>query len=361
MSPAHGGDLGLFSADDHRMNKETLQDRLFDAIQEQFDSRANLVDDLGRTLGIARDGIYRRLRRQTFLTLEELELLAKTYKVSLDSLLFRDHDTVLFAYNALHREVRTFDDYLESIREPLERVRAIPGLLVRYASLEIPIFYYCFFPELISFKLYVWGRATWDIPFTRTLPFSPDRIAPDTLELAGSILRTYLELPSQQIWSLNFFDHTLNQIEYHAMSGLFERLEDAFLLLDRMAQLGEHMRVMAACGRKSYPGADSPYATLEIYHNEMLNTNNTILVVSPSFRGVFSTFCNPNFLFTADHEIVAHTTAWFDQVLDKANPLTLTNEKARNWYFDRLRDKVEAARERIGVEVRTRGTQRFPE
>lgn len=336
------------------MRQVHLQDRLFDAIAEQFEIRAHMVDDLCRVLEIAKDGIYRRLRRQSFLTIEELETLVRHYKISLDRILFERDDTVLFSYSAIGRQVRTYDDYLESIRQPLERVHNLPGLTVRYASLEIPIFYYCFFPELISFKLYVWGRATWDIPFTRTLPFALERIAPDTLKLADSILQTYMELPSQQIWSLNIFDHTINQVEYHAMSGRFERNEDAFTLLDRMDQLCEHMRLMALRGRKSYPNAHPEYAPLEIFHNEMLNTNNTILVESPTFKGVFTTFCNPNFLFTSDRAIVEHTADWFDQVHDKANPLTLGNEKSRNWYFDQLKAKVGAARDRIAVEQRTR-------
>lgn len=336
------------------MKQEHLQDRVLDAIQAQFSNRAHMVDDLCRVLEVSRDGIYRRLRRTSFLTAEELERLVRHYKLSLDRIIFAGDDTVLFSYSALGRQVRSYDDYLESIRQPLDRVRSLPGLTVRYASLEIPIFYYCFYPELISFKLYVWGRATWDIPFTRTLPFSLDRIAPATMELAQGILQTYMELHSQQIWSLNIFDHTINQVEYHTMSGRFERQEDAMLLLDRMEQLCEHMRSMAVRGRKAYPGSSSEYAPLEIFHNEMLNTNNTILVESPTFQGVFTTFCNPNFLFTGDRAIVDHTAAWFDQVLDKANPLTLSNEKSRNWYFDQIVSKISAARDRIAVELRTR-------
>lgn len=333
------------------MKTPSLQEHLFGVLLERYPSRTELVDDLCKILSLGKDAIYRRLRAESILTPDQMALLARHYRLSLDSLIFRETNTVLFTFNAFDKEVKSFDDYFQGILDHLKKLLAIPDVRIWYASLEIPIFYYCFYPELIAFKLYVWGRAIWDIPFTRQTPFRPDLIPPSALERAGELLQLYLQIPSLQMWSLNIFDNTLNQIAYHWTSGQIRDREDALMLLDRLEQLTQHMGEMAAAGAKMALGSSRHHASLELFHNEMIYTNNTILVESPWFNGVFSAFGNPNFLFSNDARIVAYTRHWFEGVLSRSQPLTLGSEKHRNWFFGQLREKVQIARKRMAGEV----------
>ena len=59
-----------------------------------------------------------------------------------------------------------------------------------------------------------------------------------------------MKIPSTELWSLNIFDNTLNQVEYHAESGYFARIEDALELCDMLKRIAKHMESMAERGEK---------------------------------------------------------------------------------------------------------------
>ncbi len=329
------------------MGTSGLQDQFFQIISERFPTKGMMVDDITRILGFSKDAAYRRIRLQSILSPEEFKTLALHYKISIDRLVFGKTNNVLFEFNAFNKTVKSFDDYFGEILESMNKVKLVPEVRVHYSSSEIPLFYYCLFPELISFKLYVWGRAVWDMSHTQDAPFTFNMIPPSSLGKAAECLKLYMQLPTLQMWSMNIFDNTLNQIEYHLTSGRFKHKEDAILLLDKLEILCEHMRTMAVCGHKRMINSSTNQATLEIYHNEMIYTNNSILVLSPYFKGVFTTFGNPNYLFSNDERVIAYTTKWFASVLDKSTPISLGNEKSRNWFFDHLQLKVHDVRERL--------------
>lgn len=329
------------------MTERDLQDQFFEALSGRFRSKGEMVDTLIHVFGFSKDSAYRRIRGQTILAPFEMARIARHYNLSLDRLVFGHTNRVMFNFNAFNRVVTSFDDYFDGILGHLQAVRRIPEVNIYYSSLEIPIFYYCFHPELIGFKLYVWGRAIWDLPFTRDLPFSLDLIPPSARAKSAEMLEFYLQLPSVELWSLNIFDNTLNQIEYHLNAGIFKDPADALHLVDRMTDLSKHMQVMAEAGQKRHFGSREDISRMELYHNEMIYTNNTILVDSPSMNGVFTTFGNPNFLFSDDERIVAYTKDWFRRVISKSHPLSLGSEKVRHRFFHQLLERVERSRKRI--------------
>ncbi len=329
------------------MAGKELQDQLFDILHGRFASKSDLVEDLMKVFGYSRDTAYRRIRGQSLLTPTEVAKMAVHYNLSLDQLVFEQTNKVMFTFNAFNKVVTDFDDYFDGILTHLKRVQRIPDVVVHYSSLEIPIFYYCFFPELISFKLYVWGRAIWNLPFCRDLPFSFDLISPSATAKSKEMLEFYLQLPSVELWSLNIFDNTLNQIEYHLNSGIFKNKADALLLVERMETLSLHMREMAAHGRKRHLGSKEDLSEIELLHNEMIYTNNTIMVTSPYANGVFTTFGNPNFLFSDDQRIVNYTKDWFNRVIEKSHPLSKGGEKSRNWFFHQLDERVNRSKVRL--------------
>ena len=91
-------------------------------------------------------------------------------------------------------------------------------------------------------------------------------------------------------------------------------------------------------GRKSF----------QLFHNEMVDTNNTIIVETPRGKAIYSTFGNPNLLQTTDQRVTTYIDGWFDGIMAKSQPISNHAEKARNKYFNRLIRKVE--RKKAGFE-----------
>lgn len=329
-----------------------LQNKLLDQILNHYPKRAEAVEVLSQMLNIGKDAAYRRFRGDTMLTPDEISLLAKKFNLSLDAHIFGNTDSVFFTFNAFSQKINSIEDYLLSIKQLLGRLHQLPEVVIYYASSEIPFFYYSFFPELIGFKLFVFGRSIWDLEYLRQRPFDLKLLSPHAIALTEEILHEYIQFPTVELWSYNIFDNTLNQIEYHLNSGQFANPEDALILCDRASQLAEHMRLMAEHGRKfKLKGDLSNGYPFELFHNEMIYTNNTIYVTSQYRRMLFSTFGNPNFLQSNDDRICDFIEDWFRKIRSKSNAISEQAEKSRNAFFNSLQRRIGQVRKRLEVQL----------
>lgn len=327
-----------------------LQDYLFQKIIDRYPKKSTAVEELGKQLSVGKDAVYRRLSGQTLLGVDELVDLARNYNISLDDFLFNRNDAVVCSYNSFSNSVKSFRDYLTEVSQNIQQVYLTPGARFYYATSEIPIFHYCHFPELIGFKLYVWGRTAWSFPKLSDQPFHLGLIPEEDVKLCGDLLDMYNAIPSTELWHLNIVDNTLNQIEYHVNSGGFGNPEDALVLCDNVLALAEHIQKMAEKGHKYRIGGrpkEDAEKSFDLFHNEMVFTNNTFLAVMPAGKVIYTTFCNPNFLKIADQRMCDYTEEWFKGVISKSISISEHAEKSRAWYFNALKKKVNLVKSRI--------------
>jgi hypothetical protein len=110
---------------------------------------------------------------------------------------------------------------------------------------------------------------------------------------------------------------------------------------------------MAIYGKKIAIGgnATTSGAALELYHNEMISTNNTIFVQSKAGRAVYTTLSNPNFLKTSDDQMCNYTDKWFKNVIAKSRIISTSGETGRRFFFERLKKRIEVAKKRVALLV----------
>ena len=336
------------------MRRKTLQDFLFESILARFPNRSNAVESISEMFGLGKDSIYRRLRGDTLLTPDEIGQLAQAFNISLDAYIFENNNTVFFRYSPFTRQVKEFSDYLDQIHTDLELIAKLPNPKILYVSAEIPIFHYCLIPEIIAFKLYVWGRTFWEFDYLKDRQFNFDLISYPVIKMSEELTKLYRNIPSVELWNSNITDFTLSQIEYHVMSGGFSDPNDALILCDRLRDLMEHMRNLAKHGRKSLVDTkpeDSSGASFDLYHNEMVYANNTIIVMTDKGKAVYTAFGNPNFLKSTDIKMCEYSENWFMNLTQKSIPMSNHTEKSRSWFFNNIRKKIEMARKRIEAQL----------
>ncbi len=327
-----------------------FQAHFFEEILARFPKRSAAVEALAELLGVQKDAIYRRLRGDTLLTPEEIALLTRTYQLSLDAMVYKDLDRVYFSFSPFSKTINNVGNYLTGILADLQQVQQLPDVKIYYASFEIPFFYYAYFPELISFKLYIWGKTVWDLDYLKDRPFDFDVISYPDEKIIEQILQSFTQLDTVEIWSSNICDNTLSQIEFFVNSGSFKNGEDAYLLCDKLEGLVEQWRKMAELGSK-YP-LDNFIPEMErggfsLHQQEMLITSNTILVTSPVTKILFPIISNPNYLRTTDQRMCDYQEEWFRKALSKSTSLSMQNEKSRNAFFNIMIRKINATRRRI--------------
>ena len=330
-----------------------FQEQFLQKILSRFEKKAEAVEVIAKSLQIGKDGVYRRIRGVTMLSPEELKTLCLQFKISADSLIYGETNTVFFNYNGFKDQLNSFDDFLQEILHRMEQTQQLPDCRLLYASSEIPIFHYMYFPELFSFKLYLWGRTIWNLDFLQEHPFHFDLIPYPTLRITEQILNIYNYLPSTEIWIFGIMEDTLNQIEFVSSIGQFKEAEIAVILCDKLLELNEHMKQMAALGHKFNPqiGTEADGGSFQLYHNQLVYTSNTLLVQSKVGRFMFTAFANPNYLVTYEQRMCRHTRDWLEQVIRQSSPLSTHSIKNREGFFAGLERKIQHTRQRIEARI----------
>ena len=329
--------------------QDTTQLIFLNKVLINYSKRSEAIEELSRLLSIGKDAVYRRLRGDTELTLEEVKILANRYSLSLDEILFENNEKALFTVNSFFTPVRKFSDYLRSLRYYLDQASLLRNPEVIYATAEIPMFLYGTFPELMCFKMYVWGKTVWNLSTALDNQFSFDLFSTELKQQMIACSKQYMTFKTTELWCLNILDNTLNQLEFVLTNGNFKTPSDSLVVCDKMSALINHVWKMAETGKKYNPGDSSEDASVnfELFHNELVYTNNTILLKSEATNVVFSTFDSPNVLSTTDQRIFEHTENWFLGIKNKSEYITEVSEKSRNQFFNKLEQKINKTKTRL--------------
>lgn len=318
-----------------------LQKRILSEIKNQIPSNKNISDIITDILSLSKAAAYKRLNGETALTLEDLRKLSQHFKFSVDNFLFEDSEMVNIDFPQIKKSIKSFEDTLTPLIKDFSKIDTeTSSILVSTLSNEIPIFHFFLFEELISFKVFCWGKSIWKLKEFRTLKFTTSLIKsfPNTLNRTKELQKKYYSIPSLEIWGNNAIRKTLKQIEYFLESNLFEHPLESLVLCEKLHKMVEHLKDMVECGRKfslnSVPEEGSP--KFSISSNEIININSTILVEHPNQETLFFAFDNPNYSKTSSPKLCTYKKKWVKKVLENSQGLGKGNEKNRNSYFNHL-------------------------
>lgn len=318
-------------------------------IMNRFDSKQEAVDALASVLSISRESGYRRMRNTTMLSPEELKKLCLHFGISMDNHIHNQPGNIIFNFYQLVTPIRDFDSFLDQLLINLRTALQISDPMIYYATEEISVFQYFYFPELAAFKLYAYGITVWEIEMLENRKCSMELFSPMVLDKAKECTRLYALLPSMDLWSYDILKHSLNQIEFLAETDRFDPPEMALTVCDQLYKLMERQEEMASIGRKFFRtslDADN-YGEFQLYYNELVHTNNTILLKSPTIRMLFTTFSNPNFLRTSNPATCDYFEKWFERTIRRSTAISVHSEKYRSQFFNRLKKQVQQLRRKI--------------
>lgn len=328
-------------------SKQSFQTTFFEELEERFDKRGQMVIELSEALNVGRDAIYRRLRGDTILSADELILLARKYQIDLN---FDEGKQDLY-YSNIAYETEQEADYFRELANDAGRLMHIEGVSIDYATPELPIYYDLLAPTLLAFKVYIYGLTSWNFSKWKGKSFQPSLVSPEVAEIAKQLLGGLFQLPVRELWSVGIFDITLRQIEHAVETG---RLEDTKLVDQLFAEIDStvgHMEAMATVGKRFLPGEEKKEGLpdFRVYHNELTNTNNVIIVKAGEKSSVFSTFVNPNYVVSTDKRIQQQMEDWFDNLVESSNRLNSDSGKYREKYFKQLRRTIKTTKQRVSA------------
>ena len=151
---------------------------------------------------------------EKIMSLDEVVLLANHFGISLELLNPKvSNDLVWFSFKTLDNKSFTFEQYLQSQIDHLERIKKATEREMIYSAKDLPVFHYYHFDELASFKIFVWKKAIMGLEEYKDRQFSFDTVDEDANIVKGKMaLERYLQVPSTEIWNDETPHSVLRQI-----------------------------------------------------------------------------------------------------------------------------------------------------
>ncbi len=298
---------------------------------------------LQENLGLGRASAYRRLNGETLFDLEEIVMIITAFKIPVTELFESDKSILYFYQNERHPN--SYEEWFTGIDQDFAILANQSNSKMYYSSTESPIFYYFHFDEFTHFKLYIWAKTIWQLDSLKDVPFSikSELWNDKVLELKEKFLKQYTQMPSVEFWTPNFLSNNLNQIQYFLEGYLFENREDALLLCHQLREMIKLLEQQIIDGHKKPVKGVARPGSYELYYNEILHTNNTILFTSDQSKALYTTFGNPNTIKTYQKEACDYAEDWFEKLKRSANKINQDSDRDRTRLFKKMEDKINKA------------------
>jgi hypothetical protein len=331
----------------------SLQQLLFDKIQEKLRPHQSLVDEISEVLNIGIDGAYRRRRSETPLRLEEAALLAKTYHLSLDELMEQDEsNAVVFYPSGLGQANLDFETYLQNLLGLLSMIQSKGVTECTFAAKDIPVFHLFQFPELAQFKMFFWRKTIFGDPGLAGSHFSVD--AEDEkqercLLLCRQIAEKYALIPTVEIWNEETAVSFLKQIAYYYDAGLLRNQAEAMRLTEQVEAYFQHLQTEAELGYKFL--ADNPpqhrIPNFTLYFNDLILIDNVIHITYETGSQTFLVYNSIEYLATEHPGFSLQIHNWLQTLTQKSDLISSVSERQRNQFFRKIFRRIEELKSKL--------------
>lgn len=330
-------------------NFVSIQQAIFKSVKSQLPSNISFVHEISELLGISYDSAYRRIRGQKSLSLEEWFVLSVNYPVSLDNYLESASKNVYFQPFTIRENEFGFADWLTLMLRETQRVQASKHKEVIYAARDLPIFYYFDFPELVKFKFYFWQKTILRFSEYEDKLFSFGELPLLVQETGKQLLSAYNRIPTVELWNHETLYAIIRQIEFSWVSGFFTQKEDALRLCEAVEKLIHHMLQQVERGFKFSYGSEATGVedSYNVYLNDLLAHDNTVLVATDSLKVTYLTYNNLNLLMTTNDYFYDQIRFSLKTLINTASHISSTSAKERNHFFSNLYEKTRQLRESI--------------
>jgi hypothetical protein len=322
------------------LESPSIQIVFLNQIRDKLPAGAVLADELSEILSISRDSAYRRIRGETVLSLDEVKKIQDGFGVSIDSIISPNSNMVLLEHQLVDFNF-SLKEWLQSLIYKLEYARSSRELKLIFAAKDIPLFHYFLFPELASFKLFVWLKSVILDTKYESMVYAPSVIPKEILAEASRAGNLYSSLPTTEIWSDEIITGTLKQIEFYAECQFFENKNLPALLHDQLVEFIHQLRRDADRGMKKEGGS------FELYHNEILIPDNTIYGVIHNKRVVFINYNTMDLLTTRQDSFCEKTEVYMTNLIRNSALISSTAEKERNRFFNKIEKKIMDANSKL--------------
>jgi hypothetical protein len=328
-----------------------IQEKIFQHVKGAMLPQASLADELAALLNISTDSAYRRIRGDKSLSLEELYAISKHFKLSLDSLFELNTNSFCFTGDFVNTGTFQFEAYLANVVQHVKYMNSFENKEMIYMCKDIPLFHHFHFRELAAFKHYFWMKNILHLPEFAQKKFSISDYPDHFFELGRKALDYYNQLSSIEVWNIESINSTIRQVEFYKESNVFSSSEDMLMLYEALEKLLGHLEEQATLGYKFDPltGPSEPLGSYQMYFNEIVILENSILVNLDGSRAAFLVHNVLNYMITRDVRFCENMNRYVQNTLRKSTLISTVSERERARFFKYLRNRIKNRKQNIKV------------
>ena len=326
------------------MGKDTaLQINFLNRIKDIIPESVSFTDELAEVLQISTDSVYRRLRGETLLTVNEVYQLCTHYRISFD-LFTHQAKNIAFHYDDL-KNPSGFHTYLSTIYNDMKQIARSENKQIIYAAIDVPIFHHFKYPELSAFKMFYWMKAVVGVPSLDGKKFSVSHVSPEFAEIGKKIYDVYQNIPSVEIWTDETINSLIKQIEFYWDAGYFETQDDALTVCKQAREEIETLNKQAELSSKKMNKSDE--GSFMLYHSHIEIGSNCIFTKKADIEAVYLSVHTFNKIVTGNPGFVEDSKAWLENLIKKSDLISGVSQVNRYRFFKRASDKLDRIFEKI--------------
>lgn len=334
---------------------KALQLNIFEWLKKNVEFKEPMVYELSELFQVSQDSIYRRMRGEKMMTLEELLKLYDTFDFSLEDVVSSSASRVVFSFQPIMEGTFSFIDYLVYINNMLQQIANCTDKTLYYLANDVPLFHMLNTPSIAAFKLFFWQKTILGFQEFKDKRFNLEDRHDKVNHISREIRDAYFRIPTVEIYSQQTIDTTLRQIEFYLKSGHFENAEMALFLCDEFVRLMQHIKLQCEQGVKFKIGEQEPHTNhqrYEVYFNEVLYSDTTILVNSDDQKMTYLTNNGLNVLRTDSEAYYNHSLNSFQILKRKSIGISEGNDRERNRIFRQFENQILRFKEKLSIEIK---------
>ncbi len=306
-----------------------MQEFFLTKIKEALPVNTSFIDTVAEVLDISYDAAHRRTSLKSKLSLEEAVKLSRHFNLSIDQLYeIGLQNVVAVEKTQIISSQEDLEEYFKASHKNLEQILAMKGSEIIYSAKDLPIFYTSSDNVLSRFKMYVWLQLLSEDQ--HVVPFENFAPSVSLVSAASSLGELYANLKVTEIWDITTINSTLKQIHFYYKSMLLAE-NMAIQLCNDLRALIETIELKVA--------SDDQY---QLYYNELLLMNNTVLVKTPVIKTLFVPYTILSYYKTSDTETLSHVDKHLQRQMRNSKLLSAAGKKEQRIFFNKMYKKIDA-------------------
>ena len=325
------------------MNAAELQQQLFITIKSKIPDHLSAPEEIAKMLEVSVDSVYRRMRGEKTITLDELHMLCHHYKISLDQLMNIQTGTFLFQGNLLESKNFRFDAYLTATLHNMAYFNSFKQNEFYYLCKDLPFFYHFHSKELAAFKYYFWMGTLIYFPEFRNKKVSIEEYPDNLFEIGKKTMDIYYQMNTYELWTLESINSTIRRVDYYSDGQMFSSKADALKVYEAVECFFNHLENQAELGYRFKPGDPDkkPMGKFYMYFNEIVLPDNSMMAIMDNTKMAIMPHTAANYMMTRDIAYCENYYRYAQNLMKRSTLISQVSEKERVRFFRLMREKVQ--------------------